>query len=130
MTTTAPALTAITLTVNGKDFIVGPPHLTMGSNVGAAYYTYHSTRDGKRFGPCRTADDSGGAKSVGRQLAVAARNHFGPEVVDARLAALIAAQIERLRNHIAEIDPEDRWAESNRAFYGEQLAALEAVRQA
>ena len=125
-TTAAAALTNVTLTVNGKDFIVCPPDLSE-NGFDSAYYTYFSTRDGKRFGPMRTAAETGGAKSVGRQLAVAARAFFGPEVVDARLAVLRAASIEWTTKKIAEIDPADRYAESQRAFYGKRLAALEAA---
>jgi hypothetical protein len=125
---TAPTtFTSITITVNGKDFIVCPPCLNMGNAIGTVYYDYFSTRDGKRFGPIRTAAECGGAKSVGRQLAVAAREQFGPEAVDARMAQLIADQIEYTRKKIAEIDPADRWADGDIEFYGKQLAALEAA---
>jgi hypothetical protein len=123
MTTT---LAPVTINVNGKDFIVEPPSINLGNNPGQDYYVYFSTRDGKKFGPIRTASVRGGAKTVGRQLAVAAREHFGTEaIVEARVKT-----IEGLRRRIADIDPAGRWAESERMFYGEQLAAVEAAHAA
>jgi len=125
--TTTTALAPVTLTVNGKDFIVHPPSLNMGNNVGAAYYCYTSTRNGKKFGPIRTAAETGGAKTVGRQLAVAARAYYGPEVVDALLAEKIAKAIENTTATIAAIDAAERYADSSRAFHTERLVALQAA---
>lgn len=124
--TNTTALAPTTIAVNGKDFIVYPPSINLGNNPGADYYTYFSTRDGKRFGPLRSASETGGAKTVGRQLAVAARAHFG---LDAVVAARVDV-INRLRYRIANIDPADRWAETEREFYGKQLAAVEAAHAA
>lgn len=112
----------VTINVNGKDFIVHPPNISLGSDIGAAHYTYFSTRDGKKFGPIRTASETGGVKTVGRQLAVAARAHFGEDAI----AEARAAAIDSLRRQIANVDPTSKWADSHRDFYGKQLAALEA----
>lgn len=117
---TATTLAPITVNVNGKDFIVYPPAI---SSYGHDYYTYFSTRDGKRFGPIRTAAVRGGAKTVGRQLALAARAHYGQEAIDAARARAI----EGLRRQLAEIDPASQWAESKREFYTNQLATIEAA---
>jgi hypothetical protein len=110
----------VTITVNGKDFIVYGPSV---SHTGNVYHTYFSTRDGKEFGPIRTASASGGPKTVGRQLTVAAREHFASE---AYVMAYVT-KIAYLRRNIAEVDPTGRWADEQLSNLTGQLARIEAA---
>lgn len=76
----------ITITANGKDYLVAAPRAYSTLNLGVLVtYTYFSTRNGERFGPIRTASSADKPKSVGGQLVAQAI-----EAYDADHDAMIA----------------------------------------
>jgi len=81
----------ITVTVNGKDYIVHAPVAFEGSNGGLVSYSYRSTRNGEAFGPVRTASTNAKASSVGGQLVAQAQEFF-----NANHDAMIAEAVRKL----------------------------------